>query len=73
MTRRPQMTPAQQHAQDASVNNLWRFLLEAEANLQARVDAAETRWRLCQCGIALAACRCPLRRDAGVRISYAKA
>lgn len=63
MNRMPQMTPAQQHAQDASVRNLAHIMREAEANLQARVDAADAeRGRLCQCGIALASCQCPLRR-----------
>ena len=74
MNRMPHMTAAQQRAQDASVRNLWHVMREAEANLQARVEAADAeRGRLCQCGIALASCQCPLSRDAGVRISYAKA
>jgi len=66
----PQMTAAQQRAQDASVRNLERVMREAEAYLDARADAADAaRERLCPCGIALRACQCPLRRDsAGVRL-----
>lgn len=62
--RAVQMTPAQQRAQDASVRNLERIMREAEAYLSARADAAEAaaRERLCQCGIALRACQCPLRQ-----------
>jgi len=65
------MTPAQQRAQDASVRNLEHIMREAEAYLSARADAADAeRERLCQCGIALRSCLCPLRRDAaGARLS----
>lgn len=61
-TLAPQMTSAQQHAQDETVRVLAHYVREAERWLAGRkLDAGAP---LCPCGIALAQCRCPLCADA---------
>lgn len=61
---RPQMTPTQSRAQDATAAILRRYADEAEAYLAARAAQAEERAtdRLCPCGIAERDCQCPLRQ-----------
>jgi hypothetical protein len=58
------MTPAQQHAQDATVRVLRQFADAAEAHLrgrEARLDDRSTT-RICPCGNYLSDCMCPLWR-----------
>lgn len=70
---RPQMTPTQSRAQDATAAILRRYADEAEAYLAARAAEARDQARdaLCPCGIAERDCQCPLRQGrahaAGVR------
>lgn len=61
---RPQMTPAQSRAQDATAAILRRYADEAEAYLAARAAEArdQAREALCPCGIAERDCQCPLRQ-----------
>lgn len=68
--RAPQLTPAQQRAQDATVAILRHYADAAEHYLAAhpeRADPAAAHERLCSCGIALRECRCPLRQATAAR------